>query len=306
MKKNQIGKSDLFISELTLGCMSLGTDEKQANRIIDAALDAGINHLDTADLYDFGENEKLLGQVVKQKRNSLIITSKVGNHFEKAKKDWFWDPSKTHIIAGLKDSLRRLGTDYIDLYLLHGGTMDDAYEETIEAFESLKQEGLIRAYGISSIRPNVIKRYVEHASIDAVMMQYSILDRRPEEEILDLLHDNQISVLARGPLAKGLLSSKAEQQIERKAADGYLAYELDQLKEMVHSLQQLCPEKMTMNELALRYVLKHPSIASAVFGASSELQVMENISAANIEQITDELYAKIQQISRPIRYEAHR
>ncbi|TQS74480.1 aldo/keto reductase [Ornithinibacillus gellani] len=306
MKKNQIGKSDLFISELTLGCMSLGTDEKQANRIIDAALDAGINHLDTADLYDFGENEKLLGQVVKQKRNSLIITSKVGNHFEKAKKDWFWDPSKTHIIAGLKDSLRRLGTDYIDLYLLHGGTMDDAYEETIEAFESLKQEGLIRAYGISSIRPNVIKRYVEHASIDAVMMQYSILDRRPEEEILDLLHDNQISVLARGPLAKGLLSSKAEQQLERKAADGYLAYELDQLKEMVHSLQQLCPEKMTMNELALRYVLKHPSIASAVFGASSELQVMENISAANIEQITNELYAKIQQISRPIRYEAHR
>ena len=306
MKKNQIGKSDLFISELTLGCMSLGTDEKQANRIIDTALDAGINHLDTADLYDFGENEKLLGQVVKQKRNSLIITSKVGNHFEKAKKEWFWDPSKTHIIAGLKDSLRRLGTDYIDLYLLHGGTMDDAYEETIEAFESLKQEGLIRAYGISSIRPNVIKRYVEHASIDAVMMQYSILDRRPEEEILDLLHDNQISVLARGPLAKGLLSSKAEQQLERKAADGYLAYELDQLKEMVHSLQQLCPEKMTMNELALRYVLKHPSIASAVFGASSELQVMENISAANIEQITDELYAKIQQISRPIRYEAHR
>src|SRR5699024_11402352 len=109
-----------------------------------------------------------------------------------------------------------LKTDYIYLYMLQGGTIDDTIDESIEALEILKKEGLIRAYGISSIRPNVIREYVRRSSIDAVMMQYSILDRRPEENILDLLRDEQISVLARGPLAKGLLTTKAKQIIKTK------------------------------------------------------------------------------------------
>src|SRR5699024_6403991 len=92
-----------------------------------------------------------------------------------------WDPSKKHIKTAVKQSLQRLHTDYIDLYQLHGGTIDDPIDETIEAFEELKTEGLIREYGISSIRPNVIKQYIEKSSIRSVMMQYNLLDRRPEE-----------------------------------------------------------------------------------------------------------------------------
>lgn len=86
MKKNRLGKSDIMISELTLGCMSLGTDVNKAKEIIDVALDYGINHLDTADLYDFGKNEELIGEAVKNKRDQIVLTTKVGNHFDKEKK----------------------------------------------------------------------------------------------------------------------------------------------------------------------------------------------------------------------------
>src|SRR5699024_5485574 len=118
MNKRQIGKSDLFVSPLTLGGMSLGTDKKIATEIIHAAIDGGINHLDTEDIYDFGENETIIGEAIKDKRQELILTFKVGNHFDKAKETWFWDPSPAYIEKALDDSLRRLQTDYLDLCLL--------------------------------------------------------------------------------------------------------------------------------------------------------------------------------------------
>src|SRR5690625_4475438 len=228
MDKKPLGKSNIYVSELTLGCMSLGTDKKQANEIINKALDMGINHLDTADLYDFGLNETIVGEAIKNKRDQVVLTTKVGNHFNRTRKDWFWDPSKQHIQNGIKESLHRLQTDYIDLYLLHGGTIEDNIDESIEAFEQLKKEGLIRAYGISSILTNVIKKYVERSNIDAVMLQYNILDRRPEEQILDLLKEHRISVLARGSLAKGIFSSR--ETLQRKGKDYNFNYSLKELE----------------------------------------------------------------------------
>ena len=134
---------------------------------------------------------------------------------------WSWDPSKSYIKEAVKQSLKRLGTDYIDLYQLHGGTIEDPIDETIEAFEELKAEGYIRYYGISSIRPNVIREYVKKSNIVSVMMQYSILDRRPEEEALPLLHEHGISVVTRGPLAKGLLSDKMLEKVSQKGYQDY-------------------------------------------------------------------------------------
>lgn len=306
MKKNQLGQSDIYVSELTLGCMSLGTDQQKANEIINAALDAGVNHLDTADLYDFGVNEEIVGKTVKNRRDQIILTTKVGNNFNRDKKDWFWDPSSEHIKNSVKDSLRRLNIDYIDFYMLHGGTIDDPIDESIEAFESLKQEGIIRAYGVSSIRPNVIREYVKRSNIDGVMMQYNMLDRRPEEEILDLLHENNISVLARGPLAKGMLSNKAIEQINNKGKDGFLDYSADELKAVVQNLTEQFSDERSFNELALKYVLKHPAVVSAVFGASSTDQVTANTAFDHSIALTDETYHALQQITKAIQYTNHR
>src|SRR5690625_2399984 len=277
MDKKPLGKSNIYVSELTLGCMSLGTDKKQANEIINKALDMGINHLDTADLYDFGLNETIVGEAIKNKRDQVVLTTKVGNHFNRTRKDWFWDPSKQHIQNGIKESLHRLQTDYIDLYLLHGGTIEDNIDETIEAFEGLKKEGLIRAYGISSIRPNVIKEYVERSNIDAVMLQYNILDRRPEEQLLDLLNKQQISVLARGPLAKGIFSSKDNIHRKGKAASHFNHSQIE-LEAVFDQLDKIAQQhKISIHGLLFQYVLKPHAVTSAVFGVRSIQQLKANI-----------------------------
>lgn len=304
MKKNQLGKSDIYISQLTLGCMSIGTNKNKAKSIIDYALDQGINHLDTADLYHFGDNEKIVGEAIKHRREDIVLTTKVGNHFNKERKDWFWDPSKEYILEQVKSSLKRLGTDYIDFYMLHGGTIDDPIDETIEAFEQLKKQGYIRTYGISSIRPNVIREYVKRSSIDGVMMQYNMFDRRPEEEILDLLQAHQISVLARGPLANGMLTEQANDQINKKGKEGYLDYSYNELIAMKNRIADIKGD-VHFNELAFQYILKNPAVSTAVFGASSIQQVAENITHSYVD-LGDELYQQIQAITKPITYVAHR
>lgn len=306
MKKNRLGTSELYVSELSLGCMSLGTDEHKAKEIIHRALDAGINYLDTADLYDYGINEEIVGKAVQGKRDQVIIGTKVGNRFEPGKEGWYWDPSKTYIQKEVKESLRRLNLDYIDLYQLHGGTIEDHIDETIEAFEELKEEGIIRYYGISSIRPNVIREYVKRSNIVSVMMQYSLLDRRPEEEILDLLHTNQISVLARGPLAKGMLTDHGLESIERKGKDGYLDYSYQELKEIAAQFLNMRNEHQNGASLALQYVLYHPAVATAVFGASSMKQLEDILKFVDSPPLGEDRYQQLKNLSRPIQYQHHR
>ncbi|WP_163537711.1 aldo/keto reductase [Gracilibacillus sp. YIM 98692] len=304
MRINQLGQSDLHISELSLGCMSLGTNQKHAEGIIHEAIDLGINYLDTADLYNQGVNEEIIGKAIKSKRDDVILATKVGNHL-KDDGSWFWDPSKAYIKDQVKASLQRLQTDYIDLYQLHGGTMEDPIDETIGAFEDLVQEGVIRYYGISSIRPNVIREYVKKSNIISVMSQYSILDRRPEEEILPLLEENNISVVTRGSLAKGMLSNKASQLVEQKGQDGFLDYNESELKSTVKELQNILEPNQTLNGLALHYVLQSKTVASSVTGASSIEQLKTNVKALE-ETFSDDQLEKVRSIAKQNVYQNHR
>lgn len=301
MNLKTIGKSTIYVPNLTLGCMSLGRDRKRTIQLLSKALDQGIIHLDTADLYDFGQNEILIGHFLKHHRDQIVLTTKVGNHFNPQTKESFWDPSKKHIETAVVDSLKRLQIDYIDLYLLHGGTIHDPIDETIGAFEQLKSSGKIRTYGISSIRPNVIKAYMNHSNIDAVMMQYNMLDRRPEE-LLDDLYDHNISVLARGPLAKGMISSQALSYVAKKGADGYLDYDKSELAATVTKLLTLGEP---LEKLAFQYILHHRAVVSAVFGASNEEQLLENSRYLHVTNMSDEVYNKIQQMTKYSRYTKH-
>ncbi|MGM0852959.1 MAG: aldo/keto reductase [Bacillota bacterium] len=306
MEKRQIGNSDLFVSKMGLGCMSLGTEEKAAKEIVKYALENGINYLDTADLYDFGQNEEIVGNAIREVRDDIILATKVGNRWDDAEDGWRWDPSKPYIKSAVKDSLSRLKVDYIDLYQLHGGTIEDHFEETIEAFEELKSEGLIRHYGISSIRPNVIKRFLKISSIQSVMMQYSLLDRRPEEW-MELLDDHKVSIVARGPLAKGLLSEKMLSKASSKMKEnGYLDYSYEELKETIGSIHEKMGDHRTMNELALQYNLAHDSVAGVIPGASSIQQLQENIAAVNSPSLSGEELDTLKKLTKLSRYEQHR
>ncbi|EIT87280.1 aldo/keto reductase [Fictibacillus macauensis ZFHKF-1] len=302
MKRNTLGSSDLVVSEIGLGCMSISPNNpEEGKKIIATALEAGVTFFDTADLYDFGWNESFIGEVLKPYRNQIVLATKVGNRFTPGVEGWEWDPSKTYIKAEVKESLRRLQTDYIDLYQLHGGTIEDRMDETIEAFDELKQEGVIREYGLSSIRPNVIDYYAEHSSIVSVLTQYSILDRRPEEQTLDRLAEKNISVIARGPLAKGWLSSRA---FEKDGA-AYLTYSSEEMKQLLTAFQETLPHRSLL-ELALRYPLHHPAVATIIPGASSATQLQETIAAGTCASLTEEEVKQLQALSKADVYEQHR
>lgn len=305
LKKRRIGTSDLLVSEAALGCMSLGTEKGKPFSLLDEAIDLGINYLDTADLYDFGTNEEIVGEAIKNRRQDLILATKGGNRFEKGKSGWNWDPSKAYIKEAVKQSLKRLQTDYIDLYQLHGGTINDPIDETIEAFEELVEEGVIRYYGISSIRPNVIKEYAKKSNIVSVMMQYSLLDRRPEEWF-SLLEEQGISVVARGPLAKGLLTEKPLSQASPSIQkNGYLQYSFDELQQVIPSLKKVAYD-LSLTELSIQYLLKNSAVSSVVFGASSVEQLKENAAAANARSLSDQEVKALTYYTKPSVYEAHR
>ncbi|MFD2117177.1 aldo/keto reductase [Paenibacillus yanchengensis] len=301
MKMNRLGQSELMVSEIGLGCMSLGTEEVVATSIIQTAFDQGVTFFDTADLYDEGQNEEIVGKALKGHRHEVVIATKVGNRRIDGQAGWSWDPSKEYILSAVKKSMRRLGTDYIDLYQLHGGTIDDPMDETIAAFEQLKQEGWIREYGISSIRPNVIRHYADHSNIVSVMNAYSVVDRRAEEEVLPLLKEKQISVIARGPLASGVLATGRQPD---KAVNGYEIEELNQLRQQLTSLIDEEGGR-TLTQLAIRYSLSDETVATVIPGASSALQLLQNIKASTVI-LSDTEKQFIQQVSKANKYELHR
>ncbi len=282
--------------------MSLGTDKTKAKSIIDEALDFGVNYLDTADLYDFGVNEEIIGEAIRQKRQSIILATKAGNRWVEGMQGWTWDPGKRYIKEAVKKSLKRLQTDYIDLYQLHGGTTEDNIDETIEAFEELKTEGIIRYYGLSSIRPNVIREFVKKSSLISVMMQYSILDRRPEEEMLEFLASQNISVIARGPLAKGILTNTWSERIPQ---DGYMHLSKSELVQAMENIQANFPNR-TLQELAFKYCLADPVVAVVIPGASSILQVRNNVKSVLSTPLTVEEIDTIKRLIKADFYQQHR
>ena len=284
MEYRQLGTSAINISRIGLGCMSLDpNDEAGFKKVIDKALSKGINFFDTADIYQKGLNEEVLGKALLGKRIEVIIATKVGNVWRADGSGLDWNASKKHILASVDQTLKRLQTDYIDLYQLHGGTIEDNIDETIEAFEWLKKEGKIRFYGISSIRPNVIREYVSKSGIVSVMMQYSLLDRRPEENILDLLLKNNISVLARGSLAQGLLVGKSPKP--------YVGHSSEQVKQVVDTVKNVS-SSLTLAELSIGYVLKHPAITCAVTGSSRVEQLEETVRASR-QPLPNEIYSSL-------------
>jgi len=299
LKKRKLGSTGPEVSEIALGCMSLPEDEAAASRIVDAALDSGINYFDTADLYMRGRNEELTGRALGRRRSDVILATKVGNRWTEGEDGWSWDASPEYIRQAVHDSLRRLGTDYIDLYQLHGGTDGDDLDAVIGVFEDLKKEGLIRHYGISSIRPNVFRPFLGNSEAVSVMMQYSLLDRRPEEWF-GAIREVGASVVARGPLAKGLLTSEAAERASR--SNGFESYSAAELRELAGQFSRL-PD--SLHGAALGFILGHPEVSAAVAGASSAEQLEETLRA--YDGMPDaETVGAYAALTKTNRYENHR
>jgi aryl-alcohol dehydrogenase-like predicted oxidoreductase len=297
MIRRRLGRSDLEVSVIGFGCMSLGDDHAANERLIHAALDRGVNYFDTADLYQHGQNEVCVGRALRG-RHDAIVATKVGNQWRPDGSGWDWNPRKAYIKEAVLGSLERLQLDCIDLYQLHGGTKDDPIDETLEAFEELKVAGLIRHYGISSIRPNVIGEWAKRSRMTSVMMQYSLLDRRPEEECLGLLRKSDVAVVVRGGLAKGLLASKPA------------AHYLDREEAAVRGVQDLLAEvteaDATPGQTALRFCLAHPAVTTVACGIRTMAQLEENVAAGEAPPLDEEVLDRLRSEIPPAVYTSHR
>jgi aryl-alcohol dehydrogenase-like predicted oxidoreductase len=283
------GNSTLKISRIGFGTMSLEADNPVSGRLLLQALDAGINYFDTADLYQQGKIESLIGRTFLNRRDQVVLCTKVGNQWRADGSGWDWNPSKKYILDSVDQSLKRLQTDYIDLYQLHGGTMEDPIDDVIEAFEFLKKKGKIRYYGISSIRPAVIREYVKRSAIISVMMQYSLLDRRPEEEMLPFLKEKMVGVLARGSLARGLLAGKPPAP--------FLNYSASEVEKMILSVQSVAGNSGKSSDTAIHFVLDNPAVSSVVIGIRTETQLAEAISAGGSPRLNS---AKIDNLKKAL------
>ena len=296
MKQNPLGQSRMLVSEIGFGCMSLPLDDAVSTRLLHRAVDAGVTFFDTADFYQQGQNETMVGHAFRGMRDQVVIASKVGNRWNPDGTTWRWDPSPEWIGQAIRQTLQRLQMDHLDLYQMHGGTLDDPIDDIIAALEQLQQQGLIRHYGISSIRPTVIREWLTRSRMTSVMMQYSLLDRRPEEAALDLLQRHDVAVIARGPLARGILASKD--------AAPYLGIPTEDVATVQRGADHCVSTTRTRAQVALQYAIAHPAVATAIPGASSDAQLLENLTACEPLRVGElEALRRLPSISR---YDAHR
>lgn len=295
----KIGHSDLKVAPIGLGAMSLkGGATKQNTEVLQRAFELGINYFDTADLYEHGLNEDMIGQALAPMRDKVVLATKVGNQWRSDGKSWDWKASKSYLIKAVEASLARLNTSYIDLYQLHGGTMEDPIDEIIEAFEQLVKEGKIRYYGLSSIRPNVIREYAKKSNIISVMMQYNLLDRRPEV-VFPMLAGKNISVISRGALTQGLLIDKPVKDYLQLTSG-----EVGRAQRVVEKIAAALG--IGKSHLLLAYVLSHPVVDVAAVGIHTLAQLNDlNEVIKHPVRLSETDRAALEQGIRRLAYKEH-
>lgn len=335
MKRNRLGKSAIWVSDLCMGTMTMGSknDETESFALLDRCYDAGINFYDTAELYPvppreeyITTSESIVGKWMKTKpRDHLIIATKVAG----SSHTWFNPPlrggntglDRHNIRQAIEGSLKRLQTDYIDLYQTHWPDHDLPYEETLQALTELIDEGKIRIIGSSNenawgtMTAEYTARHNGFCRYETIQNNYSVINRRFEDELANICRREQISAIPYSPLGGGVCSGKYNQPEPPEGArfTQYLK-EGERQKKMVNrfvsdaslnTITELSVLAHQINasvaQLALAWCCQQDFVASAIFGATSLEQLEENLGATNIV-ITPELIDKINDISQKYPY----
>jgi aryl-alcohol dehydrogenase-like predicted oxidoreductase len=297
-----MGYSRLTGLDVDLSCLGLGgwqlgghgwgkVSEREMIKTVHRAIDVGITLFDTAPIYGLGRSEEMLGKSLGAKRKNTIIATKVGLVWENSKTfEKFADSSPTAIAREVDVSLKRLKTDYIDLYQIHWPDPKTPIEDTLLAMDKLRQLGKIRCIGCCNFPLVLLKESIKYCEIKTVQIPYSLIDRKVENDLLPFCSKNDIAVLAYSPIGRGLLTGKYDKntKFERddhrsRGTDEYFKGNafLENL-EIVERVRLVAGRlNRTPAQVALRWVLENPFVTTVLFGAKDAAQVEENVIASD-------------------------
>jgi len=321
MRYRKLGRTGVKVSAMCLGTMNYGNQvgETEAINIIEGALNAGVNFLDTADAYAEGRSEEIIGKALKGKRHSVVLATKVASKTGPGVNDI--GLSRKHIMKGIEDSLRRLETDYIDLYYIHTPDYTTPTEETLRTLDDLVHQGKVRYIACSNFRAWQLCKALwvsdlhNLARFDCIQPPYNLLTRDIEYELLPLCASEGVGVCVYNPLAGGLLTGKYDPN--KPPAEG-TRFALERMGPMYHErywstpnfeavahLKQIAREyDRSLPQFALAWILSNETITSAICGATSLKQLEENLGATEVKLSEEELAAcdGVWQQLRPLRF----
>src|SRR5215813_5012362 len=299
MKLRKLGRTGLKVSNLCLGTMTFGNttwgcDEPTSARIVARFLDAGGNFIDTADVYSTGVSEEITGRAIRNKRQSVILATKVAGPMGTTANDL--GLSRKHILDAVDASLRRLGTDFIDLYQVHAYDPTSPLEETLRALDDCVRSGKVRYVGCSNysawqlMKANALARELRTARYDCLQPQYSLVCRHIEREHLPLCREEGIGVIPWSPLGGGLLTGKMRKGAaapagSRAAVDPanrerFGAERNLEIAETVVGVAERIGK--SASQVALAWVIQQPGVAAPIFGARTLEQLEDNLAAADL------------------------
>jgi aryl-alcohol dehydrogenase-like predicted oxidoreductase len=319
MKYKKLGNTGLLVSELCLGTMTFGgkgfwtaigaSGQETANQIVNRSVEAGINFIDTANIYSEGESEKILGQSIKDlklQREDLIIATKVRGKMGEGPNQT--GLSRHHIFNSVKSSLKRLQMDYIDLYQIHGFDVLTPFEETLEALNDLVKSGLVRYIGCSNLRAwHIMKslgisNHNHLARFECLQAYYTIAGRDLEREIIPLLLDQKLGLMVWSPLAGGLLSGKFKKDTEapkdaRRATFNFPPVNMERLYPILDVMEEVASSRgVSPARVALAWLLSKEAVTTIIIGAKNLEQLNDNIEATSLSLTPEEL-KKLDEIS---------
>ena len=320
MKHTNLGRTGLPVSRLCLGTMTFGVqcDEAQSHAILDAAAEGGIDFLDTADVYPLGGDRKtvgatenILGRWIKGKRQNYIVATKCVGRM--GPKRWNQGMSRKHILDAIDASLRRLGTDYVDLYQLHGYDAATPIDEALEALDAVVRSGKARYVGVSNWPAYKLARALGRSEAKNLVKlvshqpRYNLLFRTFERDLLPLCQEEGVAVIPYNPLAGGLLTGKHKpsappEEGTRFTVGGSAAlyqnrYWHQKEFETIEAFGKLADEAgMSMTTLAVAWVLANPAITAPIIGASRPEQLKDNLAAVETP-LSPEIKAKVDELS---------
>lgn len=315
MKYRKLGASDLHVSEISLGSWltyGVGVDRDNALACVDRSFDLGINFIDTANVYGRGAAETFLGEALaKRPRDSYILATKLWGDMGSGDKGL----SRAQVMKQIDASLKRLRTDYVDLYQCHRYDPDTPLEETMLALTEIVKAGKVRWIGFSEWEPDQIEaafKVVGSAPFVSSQPQYSLLWRRPEKGVIPVCKAHDVSQIVWSPLAQGVLSGKyapgaapaAGTRASNEAGGAATFIQGWMRPEVLEAVQRMKPlaaeARCTLSQFALAWVLREPNVASAIVGASRAAQLEENAAASGLN-VDPALFAQAEAIAAGLR-----